>query len=74
MVIGKVDFRLTGECGIVILDLFPEVTFHPASPIFEVFSRAYMDSSGLDSAEVEVAKLLENLGCIDRSVSSSKQG
>ena len=74
MVIGKVDFRLTGECGTVILDLFPEVTFHPASPIFEVFSRAYMDSSGLDSAEAEVTKLLENLGCIDRSVSSSKQG
>ena len=74
MVIGKVDFRLTGECGVVILDLFPEGPFHAASPIFEVFSRAYMDSSGLDSAEVEVAKLLENLGCIDRSVSSSKQG
>ena len=74
MVVGKVDFRLTGECGIVILDLFPEGTFHTASSIFEVFSRAYMDSSGLDSAEVEVAKLLENLGCIDRSVSSSKQG
>jgi hypothetical protein len=32
-----------------------------------------MDSSGLDSAEVEVTKLLENLGWIDRSVSSSKQ-
>ena len=73
MVIGKVDFRLTGECGFVILDLFPEVTFHAASSIFEIFSRAYMDSSGLDSAEVEVAKLLENLGCIDRSLSSSKQ-
>ena len=62
MVVGKVDFRLTGEGGAVVVDLFPEVTLHAASPIFEVLSRAYVDGSGLDSSETEVAKPLENPG------------
>ena len=73
MVVGKVYLWLTGESSVVVLDLFPEVALHAASPIFEVLSRAYVDGSGLDSPETEVAKLLENPGCINYSVSSSKQ-
>ena len=71
MVVGEEDLRLTGEGGVVVLNLLPQVTLHSIFVIFEIFSGTDVDRGGLDSAKAEISESLENPGCVYHSVSCS---
>jgi hypothetical protein len=71
VVVGEEDLRLTGESGVVVLNLLPQVTLHSIFVIFEILPGTDVDRGGLDSAKAEISESLENSGCVYHSISCS---
>jgi hypothetical protein len=73
VVVGQEDFTIASVCRFMVFDLSPKFLFHSLCLILKVKSRTNLDLVCLDCAELEITKLSQNLGCVNRPLTRSQQ-